>query len=165
MALQGASGSGEWLSRDEWNALGDEGARVLFRVHAHQPERKMTNGPVYPVDCEVLILSGSRAGQYHPDQSVIGRGLTTPLRKVAVGNDMLAVMGTGMNGATKYPQANPPEAGDLERAGELYADGKDPFREAQQQAAGGPALVGAGTAPDAGSSNGQAPAAGGKRPW
>lgn len=131
-----AGGSGEYLTREEFVALGKEGAVVVARPLRFLDPEEMTSGTVNPVVCDLLIVTGSRKGEVFRSTKLIGKGCTGPLRRFPLGEDMAAHVAVGQNGATLYPQLNPASEPELAEVQKLFpTDDANPYDLAEKAAA------------------------------
>lgn len=159
MALQAGSGAGDYLDGDEWIALGKEGALLACVVNGHGTQH-MTKGvsagqDIPKAEFDLYILDGSRRGEVHVGQSVIGKGLVVPLSRAAIGEEVAYRAGVGNSYGRDYPQLNAP--GDLPdeavklferlKAGETPAEpAKTNGPKSTGKAKAEPATVGGGSA-------------------
>lgn len=145
MALQAGQGAGEYMTRDEWLALGREAALVAFVLNGWTVTHVARTGDdLDTAKIDVYVLDGARKGEVMLGEQVIGKGLTTPLSKVKTGDEVAYRIRVGKNGATEYAQANAPEDGDLSQATldlfeSLKVGGTPPAAKAAPKANGKPA--------------------------
>jgi hypothetical protein len=144
MALNNAPAGGDHFSFD---ICATEGALVAFRIREHKQDRMLTatsTKPVSPVEVDLVVLTGSRAKTVVRGEEVIGSGITTPLRKIAIGDDVVCHMAWGKFGSTDYVQANPASPEEYATAEGIFtATNGDPYTasEAARPAAVAPVQV------------------------
>lgn len=141
MALDNAPAGGDYITREEWLELANEGALVVFRVKQICPPERLGSdtsmAPANPVVADILIVNGVRAGDVYRDEKLIGNGITNMLRKCPVGDDRAARMVARKRGATDYAAANPCGPDEFEKIKALFAStGGDPYSAAEIEAKG-----------------------------
>lgn len=119
--LKRASGGGDFL---DLKALAEARTLVVFKIRQFQADETMTNGIVNPVLVDVLICSGPQAGEVHPGERVIGRGITGTLRRgTSEGDDVAARMELLGKGAVQYAAAQTPSDPEFDAIAAVYRDG------------------------------------------
>jgi hypothetical protein len=119
MALNNAKG-GDFLKSDEWLAVAQEQALLIarptsFREPTNEINGKPMKNTVEPVDADIVFVTGDRTNEVLRGANLIGRGMTGPLRRNGLGEDMAARAQIGKNGATQYVQFNPVSPTELEK--------------------------------------------------
>lgn len=135
MAITGAKPGGFF----EYDNVANEGALVVFKVRGFGEPRLMkanSTKPVKPVDADVLVLTGSQARMVARGEEIIGAGITGTLRRAAIGDDVVCVMGWAKSEhGTDYVQANPPTEAQLAQAIDIFQrTNGDPYSAAERAA-------------------------------
>jgi hypothetical protein len=136
MAITGAKPGGSYF---EFDNVATENAIVVFKVRAFGEPRMLkpnSTAPVKPVDVDILVLTGAQAGQVQRGEEVVGAGITGTLRRAAVGDDVVCVMGWAKSShGTNYVQANPPTPEQLQAAIDIFKKTNgDPYAAAERAA-------------------------------
>lgn len=154
MALDNGEAGGEFLGRDYWLKLGQEGALVAFRIHRiEEPVKLRPDMPkeAEPVVVDFLVLNGTEEGTVYRSERIIASGIVNTLRTKTVdrggkkikvnrepGDDVAVRMGTFKAFGREHPGANPCGPDEFEKVKEVFgkADG-DPYTwyEKRQMAA------------------------------
>lgn len=145
MAPKAGKGGGDYL---DFTPFCNSGALMAFKVLEFMPDETIvpkdggSPSVVNPVMVDVICLddpSGGQTGRVARREKVIGKGMTGPLRRMAINDDAVYVMQWGKRGATSYPQCNPPTPEQLATANSIFeSTGDDPYtaaERAQHQAA------------------------------
>lgn len=137
MALKNAPAGGSYF---EFDVACNENALIAFKIRAFQPPRLLTNEadakPVDPVLVDFVVLTGSQARTVVRGESVIGNGITGPLSRSAIGDDIVARMQWGKTRrGVNYPQANPGTDADMAMAADVFQKTNgDPYSAAERAA-------------------------------
>lgn len=142
MALKKASEveveGGDWL---DFKELAKSNTAALFSVREIEDEVDMGNGPLCPVRCRVVVLSGELAGTVHENERIINKGIFN--RLTTVGDDVVGRL--RLYGTRKNPGLEKEESGDVELAEQWLAhlddDGPKPGAKAADSGSG-PSKVG-----------------------
>lgn len=111
MALRGASTTVDidWL---DFKALAQESAAVVITTRALEPATDYGNGEIEPVIADVIVLTGSRAGEYFPRERILAAGIRPKIQ--TVGDSVVGrVRPYGKRG---HPGLESEETGDIELA-------------------------------------------------
>jgi hypothetical protein len=79
MALRGASTTREQQDWLDFKELAKEGAACVFTVRAVEPPKDFGNGEIEPVIADVIVLTGQKAGEYHPGERILAKGIRLKL--------------------------------------------------------------------------------------
>jgi hypothetical protein len=79
MALRGASTTREQQNWLDFKELAKEGAACVFTVREIEPPKDFGNGEIEPVIADVIVLTGQKAGEYHPGERILAKGIRLKL--------------------------------------------------------------------------------------
>lgn len=146
MALENGEGGGDYLDRDFWLKLGQEGALVVFRIlRVEEPVllRADLKKEAEPVVADLVILNGSEEGTVYRNERVIAGGIVNTLRTKTAkdpatgrsrkverqkGDDVAVRMGTFKAFGREHPGANPCGPDEFEKVKDVFAKTEgDPY--------------------------------------
>lgn len=125
MALKrAAGGGGDFLNFLE---LAQARTLVVFRVLELLPDEQMPSSVVQPVRVDVLICSGPEAGAVYTGEKVIGKGITSTLRRAydpnEQVNDVAARLEAMTTGRVEWAAAQTPSDPEFAAIEKVYRDG------------------------------------------
>lgn len=155
MALVNAKPGTGSEATEVFTELMKSNSTVVFRVISHDGKKEGQNGAYDVVTAHVLVCDGPNAWEFHRSLVITNAGITGPLVRADVGDDVVATIGSYKSFGKSNPAANESAPAKFAEVSALFADG-DPFGHYLGQQANGQ---------DAPVQPTQTPPAANKPPW
>lgn len=126
MALTNAKPGTGSEATEIFTELMKHSATVVMRVVSHDGKKEGQNGAYDVVTAHVLVCDGPHAWEFHKSLVITNAGITGPLVRTAVGDDVAATIGSYKSFGKDNPAANECTPEKFAEVSALFSSG-DPF--------------------------------------